>query len=372
MGVSITFRIKDNIITVSRMPILPKGFSLEYALASSLAFSMDTLLSPEGNYQIDEATNTIIVSDKKKNLEEIANFIREIDIPVRQLQSKSFTIKFIPVDKIVFLLKDYLSSEGKIEVDLSANTLILTETKRNFTQLEELILDSDVYQPKDEIFTLKYALAPSVASLLEDSLGPEDKMRVNEQTNEIIVSSSPYALQGIKRLLSSLDTPDRQTGEKSFSAKYLYLEELASLVEEELSSLGEIKIGKDKEVFIVKDSLYSLSKIEKLIKERDVFIPSKRTYEINFASLSSLAEEVEGLLSDKGNLEIKEKTHSLAIVDVKKNLEKIDELIEKEDNLENQGSQVIWEETQEKVEEGEERTGSWVQIYHLVVLSSES
>ena len=331
------YEIEDNIIKVSRMPILNQSLPLEYALVSSVAPYLDALLSSEGSFQLDEATNTIMLSDKKKNLEKIAAFIAELDTPAKQLQSKNFTIKFIPVDSVVFLLEDYLSAEGKIEVDPLANTLLLTETSRNFVRLEELLLNIDVYRAIEEMFTLRYALASSVTPLLENYLGPEDKLQLNEQTNEIILSSDLYTLKKIGTLLDSLDTPGKQLQSKSFAIKYLYLDDMASIVEENLSSLGEIiERNQARSMFVVKDTSYNLSKIEKIIKQADIFIPLKKTYEIKFAPLAFLAEQVDGLLSDKGTLEIKEETFRFTVIDVRKNLDRIDTLVKKEDILQRQ------------------------------------
>ena len=100
------YEIEDNIIKVNRMPILNQSFLLEYALVSSVAPYLDALISSEGSFQLDEATNTIIVSDKEAKIEEIAAFLQQIDTPAKQLQNKNFTIKFIPVDSVFFLLDD--------------------------------------------------------------------------------------------------------------------------------------------------------------------------------------------------------------------------------------------------------------------------
>ncbi|GAI17372.1 unnamed protein product, partial [marine sediment metagenome] len=219
------YEIEGNIIKVSRMPILSQSFSLQYALASTLTPSIDTFLSAQGNSYLDEATNTVIVKDKKEKIEEIAAFIAELDTPEKQLKRKSFSIRFLPVDRVASLLEDYLSAEGKVKVDPLANTLLLAETSRNFAQLEELILNLDVYQSKEEIFTLEYALASSVAPRLTNYLGPEDGFEINDQENEIIVSSDLYTLKKIKGLLDSLDTPEAQLTEETYPLKYLGPEE---------------------------------------------------------------------------------------------------------------------------------------------------
>ena len=162
-------------------------------------------------------------------------------------------------------------------------------------------------------------------------------------TNTLLLTETERNFSQLEKLLSSLDIPARQISEKSFSAKYLYLEELANLVEEELSPLGEKREDKDKAIVVVKDSLYSLSKIEKLIGERDVFLPLKKTYEVKFASLSLLAEQVKNLLSEEGKKSLKtiqdsdtEDSGTIAVEDVKKNLDRVDELVSREDALEAQ------------------------------------
>lgn len=331
------YESEDNIIKVSRIPIITQSLPLRYALVSSVVLYLDALLSSEGSFQLDEAANTIVLSDKKKNLAKIVAFIRDLDTPEKQLQSKNFTIKFVPVDSVVFLLKDYLSAEGKIKIDPLANTLLLTETSRNIVQLEKLLLNIDVYRAVEEIFTLKYALASSVAPRLTNYLGPEDKLQVNEQANEIMLSSDLYTLRKIGALLDSLDTPAKQLQSKNFTVKYLYLEELASIVEENLSSLGEIiEANQDRSMLVIEDTSYNLSRIEKLVQEIDIFTPVKKTYEIKFAPLAFLAEQVDGLLSDKGALEIKEETFRFTVIDVKKNLDRIDALVKKEDILQRQ------------------------------------
>ena len=331
------YEIEDNIIKVSRMPILNQSLFLEYALVSSVAPYLDSLISSEGSFQLDEETNTVVLNDKKKNLENIIAFLQQIDTPDKQIQSKSFSIRFIPVDSVVFLLEDYLSPEGNIEADFLANTLLLTETNRNFVQLEELLLDMDVYRAMEKIFTLRHALASSVAPLLENYLGPEDKLQVNEQTNEIILSSDLFTLEKIAAFIANLDTPAKQLQNKSFVIKYIYLDEMATMVEENLSSFGEI-IGdnQDRSLLVIKDTPYSLSRIGKLVEEVDIFVPARKTYQIEFAPLFFMAEQIEDLLSREGSLEIREKTSSVAVVDVRKNLDMIDEMIKKEDILENQ------------------------------------
>ena len=330
------YEVLDDIIKVTKIPMLTQSFSLKYALASEVAEVIEVLLSSEGDLKINEPTNALIISDKKMNLEKIAQTIQEVDSPSLQLHTRVFLFKFLKADKASSLIQNQLSGVGEVEIDSSTNSLLITDTSYNLTKLAELILSLDIFQPKKEIFTLKFALASEAAQLLSDYLSSKDKLEVNEEKNEIVLTSSSYTLERVGDFLESLDIPEKQISKEKFFVKYLYLEELADLVRENLSPEGEMELNEARGMLIVTDTFYNLFKLGKLIKEVDIFIPLEKTYEIKFACLSSLAEKAKDFLSEEGAVKIEEELSSFVVVDVEKNLKKIDELVKKIDNLEAQ------------------------------------
>ena len=224
---------------------------------------------------------------------------------------------------------------GKPTPFLEALEAVLTQ---NYCQYE--IEDNIITVSKTPLFarsfSLEYALASSVAPLLTNYLGPEDSVEINDQKNEITLSSDLYTLDKIRELLDSLDVADKQLSEKSFTVKYyLEPEELVSLVKENLSPLGEIRLDRSKEVLIVKDTSYSIFEIARIIRESDDSILFKKTYKIKYAPLSLLRQPVEDLLSDEGRLEVKEEISRFTTIDVRKNMEKIDNLLGEMDILAN-------------------------------------
>jgi type II secretory pathway component GspD/PulD (secretin) len=329
------FIVKDTSYNLSKIEKLilnsdvyrPKEeiFTLRYALASTLTSSIDKLLSSEGSYQLDEATNTIMVSDKEARIEEIAAFVAEIDTPAKQLQSKSFSIKFVPVDNVASLLEGSLSAEGRIEVDSSANTLVLTEINRNFAKLEERILSLDVYQPKEEIFTLEYALPSAVRSLLMNYLGPEDSFETNDQKNEIILNSDPYTSRKIRGLLDSLDTLEAQSIEEKHLLKYLSPEE----------AWNKLKFKNTVSKYASFVDSYEVEKKgsaeEKEVAKEYVRIPS----EIDDNSETERVRTVVSSLEE--NIEDKQSVGYIIITDLKRNQQKIREAIEEM----NRGEEII-------------------------------
>ncbi|TET11954.1 hypothetical protein E3J84_02225, partial [Candidatus Aerophobetes bacterium] len=322
-----------------------KIFTLKFALASEVSELIRPLLSPEGSLKVSEATNTLVISDKGMNLEKIEEAIQEIDSPSLQLDTKVFSFKFIRADKAASLIQDQLSEVGKVEIVLSTNSLQVTDTKYNFAKLEDFISILDVSQPREEkSFTLKFALVSDVeATLKSDYLNPGDEIidvNVNKEKNEIVLASNSSTLKKIEDYLKELDVPEKNISKKEFSAEYLSLEELADLVRENLSSWGEIvEQDKAKNILIVKDTSYNLFKIGKVIEEKDVFASLKKTktYEVEYASVSSLAERAKDFLSEEGKVVEEDEEESRFVVeDLKKNLKKIDELVKKVDDLEAQ------------------------------------
>ncbi|MBC7115183.1 MAG: hypothetical protein H5T47_06135, partial [Archaeoglobi archaeon] len=74
--------------------------------------------------------------------------------------------------------------------------------------------------------------------------------------------------------------------------------------------------------------------MEEEVKKRDVFTPVKRVYRLNFASAKLLSLKISEILSPEGKYEVDDKTNSILVVDAKKFLEKVEEIVKKEDSLE--------------------------------------
>lgn len=338
------YEVLDDIIKVTKIPILTRSFSLKFALASEEAELVKTLLSPEGSLKINESTNALVITDKKINLEEIEKTIQERDSPSLQLKTRVFPFKFIKADKAASFIQDQLSEVGKVEIVLPTNSLQVIDTSYNLAKLERHIASLDISQPREErTFTLKFALASDVkARLISDYLNFGDKIEADDEKNEIILTSNSYTLGRVEELLNGLDVPEKQISKKEFFVKdfkYLSLEKLAGLVRENLSSWGEIvEQDKAKNILIAKDTSYNLFELGKIIEEADTFVSLKKTKtydEIEYASASSLAKKAEDSLSAEGKI-VKIEEETFVVEDLEKNLEEIDDLVRSEDTLEAQ------------------------------------
>jgi type IV pilus assembly protein PilQ len=75
--------------SVDDSPLTIKLFQLNYAKASDIANLLmskeQSLLSPRGHVSTDNRTNAVLVRDNVKQIDEISQFIKQLDIPVKQV-----------------------------------------------------------------------------------------------------------------------------------------------------------------------------------------------------------------------------------------------------------------------------------------------
>ncbi len=185
-------------------------------------------------------------------------------------------------------------------------------------------------------FTLKSALASEVVETARFYLSDKGKIKVNEAENQIMVTATSYNLKKIEDLIADLDTPSKQMKQEKFLIRYTSLEEIAKAVKETLSPQGTLKRDPSSSTLTVEDTSYHLFQIEKIVVRLDTFQPQKRIYKISFAPLSEVKGKIEDFLSDQGKVDEQEETSSLVVVDVAKNLKRIDGLVKQTDILEGQ------------------------------------
>ncbi|MEE9191438.1 MAG: secretin N-terminal domain-containing protein [Candidatus Aerophobetes bacterium] len=340
------YKLVGNIIQVIRIPVVSKILPLKFALAFEVAASVESLvlLSPKGTLEVDEEANSLLISDKRPYLEEIVSFIQELDVPEKQLRSKTFSPQFLKVERLASLIKDQLTDRGKIDIDPSTNSLLITETSFHLTRITSLVESLDTFQPERKVFPLKFALASDMERLIKGYLSPEGTLEVDEERNELTIRDTSYYLEKVGSVLADLDRAEKQIRKESFPIKYARIEDLALLLKENLSPEGTLELDEERGLISIEDTSYHLFELGRLIEQQDSFIPKKKTYRVRFASLKLAEEKAKELLSDKGRIvETPEPRDyvELVVSDVEKNLERIGEEIRKIDKLE------IWERKRE-------------------------
>ena len=332
------YEVVDNVIKVSKVkvPLLVRSFSLRYALAEEVAPSVKALLSKDGSLEVNKKTNTLVVTDTAERIEKVKESLAQLDTLEKQTSTMSFPLRYVLAEKIFPLVKENLSPRGILKVDPSTNTLLVTDTNYALFKLSSLVQGLDVFKPETKVFSLKFALAKEIAELLRSELSERGTVEVRPERNEILVSDAPYNLRKIEDLVLSCDEFEKQVQKKSFPIKYIRLEEASEKTAPLLSSKGRMSLDEERSIIYVEDASYSLHKVEELLKELDVFRPKEKVYRIRYAPCSEVARRISSYLSDKAEVKVEEKTGTITVRDVEKNIEKVDELIEKMDTLEGQ------------------------------------
>jgi len=261
----------DNVIKVSKIPLFTKSFSLRFALAEEVSEELSPLLSKEGKIKVNKEANTLAITDTEERIKQAEETISRIDTPDRQLDTKIFSLKFTRAEELSSLLKANLTNVGSIKVDPSTNSLLITDVRYNLSKLAEIISRLDVFKPATQVFSPRFALAEKMAKLVEGYLSPEEKVEVNKEKNELIVTATVHNLERIESFIRSRDTLERQMSEQHFLIKYVKMDEVLPLVEDALSSGGRLKVDPSRSILSVNDASYNLYKIERIIKAADVF-----------------------------------------------------------------------------------------------------
>ena len=331
-----SYKIEGNFILIPSPLLEKKSFFLSYARASDLSSSLTSLLSSRGSFTIDEEANVLTVKDYPSTLKKIEEFIASQDTVEKQLKDKSFTLKYVQAESILPLVKEKLSPRGEVKLFSPTNTLLIRDTSYHLSKITPFVENLDVFKPEKKVFTLKYALICQLSPSISSLLSKEGKMQIDEEANQIIINDTPYSLKRISSFISSEDVPDKWIEKKEFSIKYLPLEEVSSRVKELLSPYGKMQLDKEKSLLTVSDTSFNLFKITNLIKEIDLFTPQEKTYSLKFAPLLEVSEKIKPLLSDKGEVILDKERGTLKVVDVEKNIKRVDLLVKEMDVLEKQ------------------------------------
>jgi len=276
-------------------------------------------LSGDGKINVDTKANSILVIDHKKIVERIEAAIKDIDTISRQLRKKTFTLRYALAEDVARIIKDHLTENGALQVEKKTNSLIV----------------EDSFSSTQEVFKLQYALAEEAFPLVKDCLSDKGKAELIKDKNEIFVVDAPYPLSKVENFIKKIDVFSLQVKEKTFKANYLYTKELVALIEPYLSPQGKIKVNLEKEEVVVKDASYPLYLMQQEAQKKDIFSPQREVFKLQFTSAKTLAHKAQELLSPQGKIEVDEEANNLLVVDARKFLDKVAYLVKKEDRIEN-------------------------------------
>jgi len=128
---------------------MTKSFNINYASVEPLAAKLSELKSPYGKIITEVRTNTLIITELPKILEEMERLIQESDQPQ---QSEVFHLNYTKVEDLEPKLKSFMEgSAGKLEIDKHSNRLIIFDIPSNIKRVGSLVKAFDVKTPQVQI-----------------------------------------------------------------------------------------------------------------------------------------------------------------------------------------------------------------------------
>ncbi len=182
---------------------------LQYASAEQIVKSVFQIKSKSGNVIADHRSNSLILVDLPAVLSDMEEVIRQLDIA---LETRAFALSHVAVQNIEEVVKNMVSSGGRLNVDTATNQLIIVDDPERIRRISDFIEKVDVPEPTVmEIFSLQYADPEAVSARLKDELTPGvGSVQADKATGQLFVKDLPDNLPYLRQLIEALDQKTQQ------------------------------------------------------------------------------------------------------------------------------------------------------------------
>jgi len=131
---------------------------LKNLVASEIEPFIQARLSRYGAVQVNDPTNTIIITDKPTKVKDLVSLVQKLDETgikdFLRLETEAIKLKYIAPSKIRPYVEKRLSSEGIISYNDELNMLVITDLKSRIENIKKILPQFDV-MPKQVVVELK-------------------------------------------------------------------------------------------------------------------------------------------------------------------------------------------------------------------------
>ena len=183
-------------------------YQLQYALVTSLAKKLQSLLSDKGSLEAILEENSLSVVDSEYHQELIGEKLTDLDDFEKQKNINVIYLKYVFLPQITEIVARLKSSQARIlSKDEEANSLTLEESPYPFELIKEEIEKIDTFerQKKKKIYELEYVEAETMGGVVRVLLS--DKGKIFCRRNKILVIDTPFYQQKVEAVIKLLDIP---------------------------------------------------------------------------------------------------------------------------------------------------------------------
>lgn len=123
-----------------------KTIPLKYARAADLSRALNQIKTNIGRVVVDEGSNTLVLIDTPKKINEMQDFIKNADLPT---QAKVFNLNYAQADKIQAKIQETLTKGvGSIRIDERTNKVAVTDFPDKLDEISNIITAFDEKTPQ--------------------------------------------------------------------------------------------------------------------------------------------------------------------------------------------------------------------------------
>ncbi len=130
----------ESVIESLDVPISVEVFKLKYAVASDVKQQLDKVKTAKGDIQVDDRTNSLIVTDVPSAIEKMRTMIDSLDT---ETQLEVFDINYAKPKDISAAIKDLITKRGYIQIDDRNNKVIVDDIPSHLEKIAKVIKAMD-------------------------------------------------------------------------------------------------------------------------------------------------------------------------------------------------------------------------------------
>jgi len=174
---------------------------VEHADLQDIHQVLGTLQSEAGRLIADPRTGKLVVIDTKDNIEYMKKVMESLDV---KLEPKAFELKYAQAEDLLDDVQPILSERGSAQFDPRTNQILVTDIHERVQRVEAMVAKLDVETAK-ETFSIKFAEADDIESMLESILPDASRVTVDERTRQVSVDTIPERLEEAREFVQKWD-----------------------------------------------------------------------------------------------------------------------------------------------------------------------
>lgn len=206
--------------------VVSRVYGFEHTLASRVDELVKPFLtSPGGSSQVIPEQNLLIINDYAGQVRRVDELIALADRPVRSLDFALVPVEHLAAEQLAERVKAVLAgqaeaqglgkADGRVAIvpEPASNSLVVFASTQKLSQTRELIATLDVGSKlQTRVYRLRVAEAERVDEVMASMLGEglADKLYrsvPDEQSNELVVTTTPAIHGRIRELVDEIDQP---------------------------------------------------------------------------------------------------------------------------------------------------------------------